>query len=86
MNSETNRFKRAWIWFWYNDITRVFILVGFPIAPSLWLAYHLGIRDGEVLYRIAIFTYIFFVGWGILDNDYSNLRRIGLDEYRNDLI
>lgn len=82
---ETNKFKRAWIWFWYNNITRLLLLVGLPIAPAIGIAYYLGIRDGEVMRGIAMFTYMLFVGWGILDNDYSNLRGIGLDEHRSKL-
>jgi hypothetical protein len=33
---ETNKFKRAWIWFWYNDITRICILMGMPIIPVVF--------------------------------------------------
>lgn len=81
---ETNKFKRAWIWFWYNDITRICIITGLPIIPILLLCCYL-FGTGEYLRGVAMFSYCFFVGWAFLDNDYSNLRKIGLDEYRRKL-
>lgn len=78
---ETNKFKRAWIWFWYNDITRMCILMGLPIIPVV-LAVGFIFGFGEYLRGVAMFTYAFTFGWALLDNDYSNLRRIGMNEYR----
>lgn len=81
---ETNKFKRAWIWFWYNDYTRFAVLLGLPVIPVVLLtAYVFG--SGEYLLNVAILTYTLLFGWGVCDNNYSNLRRIGLDEYRRKL-
>jgi hypothetical protein len=41
--------------------------------------------DGEAISNMAIIIYLVVVIWAICDNDYSNLRRIGLDEYRKPL-
>lgn len=81
MVTETNKFKRAWIWLWYNDATRLLILLGLPIVPVLAISIFL-FGPGEYLRTVATITYIVFVGWTILDNDYTNLRRIGMNEYR----
>jgi hypothetical protein len=81
---ENNRIKRAWIWLWYNDITRLAVLVGLPIIPVVAIsAAMFGV--GNYLRVVAAVTYVMFVAWAILDNDYSNLRRIGMDEYRKKL-
>lgn len=78
---ESNRLKRAWIWIWYNDITRLCVLLGLPVIPVVvGIAAIFG--PGEYLRLISGFTYVAFFGWALLDNDYSNLRRIGLDERR----
>ena len=78
---ETNKLKRAWIWLWYNDVTRFAVLLGLPIIPVILLvAYFFGV--GEYLRTVAMFAYMFTFGWMIIDNDYSNLRRIGMTEYR----
>lgn len=78
---EKNKIIRAWIWFWYNDFTRVCVLLGVPIIPMIAFAFAI-FGPGVYLRGVAITTYIVFFGWAFLDNDYSNLRRIGLDEYR----
>ena len=78
---ETNKFKRAWIWFWYNDITRVCILMGLPVMPTVFaVGFFFG--AGEYLRVVAMLTYALTFGWVMFDNDYSNLRRIGMNEYR----
>jgi len=81
---EKNKFKRAWIWFWYNDITRIFIIIGLPIIPIVLLVAYL-FGTGEYLRNVALITYGFFLCWLMIDNDYSKLRRIGMDEYRKKL-
>jgi len=78
---ETNKFKRTWIWFWYSDITRFCILIGVPVIPVIAIAYNI-FGPGEYLRTVAGITYILFFGWALFDNDYSNLRRIGMNEYR----
>lgn len=75
-----SKFQYCWIWFWYNDITRLCIIVGLPVIPIVFItAYFFG--WGEYLRTVAACSYIFFFGWALMDNDYSNLRKIGLDEY-----
>jgi len=78
---ETNRLKRAWIWVWYNDITRICVLLGLPVIPVVLLTAMI-VGPGEYLRTVAWITYILFFGWALIDNDYSNLRRIGMNEYR----
>ena len=78
---EKNKFKRAWIWIWYNDITRIFVLLGLPVIPILIIVSTI-FGDGEYLRVVAVVTYVVFFGWALIDNNYSNLRRIGMNEYR----
>jgi len=78
---EKNKFKRAWIWLWYNDITRLCVLFGLPVVPVLLFAIIIfGLC--EYLRTLAVLTYVGFFVWALIDNDYSNLRKIGMDEYR----
>ena len=81
VRQETNKLVIAWIWFWYNDATRICIMLGVPIVPALVVAYYI-FCPGEYLRWVAATTYLLFFGWAGADNDYSNLRRIGLNEYR----
>lgn len=78
---ETNKFIRAWIWFWYNDITRLCVLIGVPVIPVV-AATTAVFGPGEYLRTVAGVTYVLFFAWALIDNDYSNLRRIGMNEYR----
>ena len=78
---ETNKFKRAWLWIWYNDITRLCVLLGLPVLPVIMVCY-LAFGPGEYLRTVAGVAYIGFFVWALIDNDYSNLRRIGMNEYR----
>lgn len=78
---EKNRFKRAWIWLWYNDITRMCVLIGLPVIPAVAATAAI-FGQGEYLRTVAGIAYIVFFGWALLDNDYSTLRRIGMNEYR----
>lgn len=78
---EINKFKCAWIWFWYNDITRLCVLLGLPTIIIILIAILL-FGSGEYLRIIAGVSYILFFGWAVIDNDYSKLRHIGMDEYR----
>lgn len=80
-----NKLTRAWISFWYNDRTRLLGVI-FPsyfvlLVPAL-LALDL---HHELLVDILAAVYVVIFAWALLDNDYSNLRRIGLDEYRQPL-
>jgi len=78
---ETNKFKRAWIWIWYNDITRICVIIGLPVIPVVAEA-AIMFGPGEYLRTVAGMAYAFFCVWALIDNDYSNLRRIGMNEYR----
>ena len=77
--------KKIWIWFWYNDITRLFVVI-IPsyfiiLIPCLMM---LGLTAEIIKYMLCI-VYVFVFSWAIIDNDYSNLRKIGKDEYRRPL-
>lgn len=81
-----SKWKKAWIWFWYNDITRICLII-IPLynIALIPLLYFLGIRDPELMKVIMVGIWGILFTWGMIDNDYSNLRKIGLDEYRNPL-
>ena len=73
-----------WIRFWYNDITRILgvLLGGFTALIYIALYY----IEPMLLNRIVVeIIYIVIMGCSILDNDYSKLRKTGLDEYRRKL-
>lgn len=85
MKQETNKLKRLWIWFWYNDFTRLFIIM----LPSYFvilvpLLHIFGLPD-EYMLDTILTIYMVVLMWAFCDNDYSNLHRIGLDEYRKKL-
>lgn len=85
MKPEKRRFVRAWIWFWYNNATRLFVVL-FPsyfifLIPALQ---HVGLED-QTFRQTLSFVYLAVFGWAVLDNDYSNLERIGLDVERRPL-
>ena len=84
---EQNRLKRAFIWIWYSGKFRViFILFNFwwLLPLMLWL-YSLGL-DIQAVKCIAFLLHMSLFMMGCIFNDFSNLRKIGLDEYRNSLI
>ncbi len=81
---EINKFKHVWIWFWYNDATRICIALGVHLAPIGLLLSLFG-ADGETIRDTLAVVYIVVLVWAFLDNDYSNLRKIGMDEYRRKL-
>ena len=79
------RLRHAWIWFWYSDWTRLFVV----LLPSYFvivlpMLYALGVQ-GETLRETAIALYLGVFGWAMLDNDYTRLEEIGLDAYRKPL-
>jgi hypothetical protein len=82
---EKNRLKRAWIWFWFNDMTR-FLLVLIPsyFALLIPILLYLGIQ-GEALRKALSLTYGLVLLWAMADNDYTKLKRIGLDVNRRPL-
>ena len=79
---EKNKIKIAWIWLWYNDITRVFIvLIPTYFVVLIPFMLYIGVPENAFSNILSI-VYVIVLVWGVCDNDYSNLRRIGLDEYR----
>ena len=84
MEQETNKFTRAWIWLWYNDVIRISTFVGVPVVPTFMLSY-IVTGNYQVSKTIAIIVYVALIILMMIFNDYSNLRRIGMDEYRNKL-
>jgi len=82
MTKKISKIKRWWIWFWYNDITRfLFVMFPFYFVVLIPLLIWIGVPK-EIIKNILIVIYITVWCWAIIDNDYSNLRKIGLDEYR----
>lgn len=79
------KLNHFWIWFWYSDITRIFIV----LIPSYFLLLIplLFLFEISTSYFASIlsFTYLFVFFVAMMDNNYSNLRKIGLDEYRKKL-
>mgnify|MGYP001250052153 CR=1 FL=1 len=83
--NEINPLKRAWIWFWYNDVVRfLVILIPTYFVVVIPLLFFVGVPPKYMGNTLSL---IYMIGcvWAMLDNDYSNLRRIGLDEYRKPL-
>lgn len=79
-----NKYKRFWISFWYNDSTRIAVVLGVPIIPLYVCLSLIGV-DFKYSVYICEFFYFSLILWAIIDNDYSNLRKIGMDEYRKPL-
>lgn len=85
MKQETNRLIRAWIWFWYNDVTRFLgVMCGLHLLFTVLPMIYFGIPK-ETIQNIALFQYFVIFAWAIIDNNYNNLNRIGLDAYRRTL-
>ena len=80
-----NRYQKAWIWFWYNDMTRIFLVL-FPsyfvilIPLLLWFGV-----SGEMLGKTLGIVYLYIFAWAAIDSDYSKLEKIGLDVWRRPL-
>lgn len=76
MKYETRWYVRAWIRFWFNDFTRLFVVM-LGLHVLLWLLLcTLLFGPGEYLRNVAIFTYIFGWGFAMIDSDYGNLKRL----------
>jgi hypothetical protein len=83
--SPVGRLHAAWIWFWYWDLSRL-LLVLFPghfllTLPVMWW-FHL---DGQTIKNALSVSYVLVLGIAMVDNDYEQLNRIGLDVYRRPL-
>ncbi len=83
-SSAVTCYMRWWILFWYNNVTRACVLLGVPSA-MLCLVFWYCFGTGEYLRDVALWSYGLLFFWASLDNDYSNLRKVGLDEYRRPL-
>ncbi len=82
MISKLNYF---WIWFWYNTTTRfLFVLLPGHFIFSVPLMFYLNIQP-ELFKDILVFSYLLLIIIAIIYNDFSNLRKIGLDENRKKL-
>lgn len=80
---ETNKLKRAWIRFWYNDITRLlFVLLPGHYLFTLPILVYFGV-DGEIIKSFAMFSYVLVFCAGMCFSDYTNLHRIGRDTNGN---
>lgn len=83
-SDELSCYVRWWILFWYNDITRVFLLLGIPSVILYFILWYC-FGTVEYLRDVALWSYILLFVWALFDNDYSNLRKVGFDEYRRPL-
>lgn len=81
---EHRRLVRAWIWFWYCDATRLAVLLGVHV-PLVLLGFYAVGGPSEYQHTVAFWAYAVVFGWALLDNDYTQLERIGLDVYRRPL-
>jgi len=78
IKQEQNPVKRFFIWLWYSDLFRVLM----PIFILIFFSVLLGNRLGGDISLAAIVILLFLLA---IFNDYSNLRRIGRDEFRRKL-
>lgn len=79
-------FKRRCIKLWYSDWFRLV----FIICPIWLFVLMIGLfvyfpNSIDLIRSCCIFIYTIFLVTGLIWNDYSNLRRIGLDEYHQPL-
>ena len=67
-----NKLYAAWIWFWRNDMTRLFVVV-IPtfLIVVLPVFYFLGVR-GEDLYTVATVLWAMGIVWALVESDFSN--------------
>lgn len=83
--NENNPLKRAWIWIWYNTTFRMLVvLIPTYFVVVIPFLVFIGVPP-DMMGRTLSAIYMAVFVWAMLDNDYSNLRRIGLDEYRKPL-
>ena len=78
---KVGKLKRLWIWVWYCDTTRMLVMFGLPsLALTVLVGYIFG--AGQYLRYVAAISYILLFCWMMIDNNYSHLRLIGMNEYR----
>lgn len=82
MKNIINLLSSAWIWFWYSEKTRIFFVLipgHFIISIPLMLYFDMP----EKFFNDALVSsYIIILIFASIDNDFSKLRKIGLDEHR----
>lgn len=82
---EKRRLVRAWIWFWYSEATRLlFVMLPGHFILTAPLLYGLGVPDEHFSTALGLVYALVFV-WAMVDNDFENLERIGLDTNRRKL-
>ena len=82
---KVGRLQYWWIWCWYNDVTRlVGVLLGLHVIPTGIVLYNLGVDHDAIRFVIAA-QYLVVFGWALIDNDYTNLNKIGLTVHRTPL-
>lgn len=82
-----NPIKRLFIKLFYSDWFRLFfIIIPFWVFVPLALTAIYLPEYVEIVRLFINITYIVLLIIGLTFNDYSNLRRIGLDEYHNPLV
>jgi len=87
IKQEQNSIKRFFIKLWYSDWFRVcFIIVGiwWQIPLLLYLSSKLNLSE-KCMETVSIALYLGLLFLGMVFNNYSNLRRIGLNEYHRKL-
>lgn len=83
---EKNIVRRIVIRYWYNDMFRIGVMV-FPTWLIALGAILLPLGAFDSPYILPIFGLLYLAGFLAMCkwNDYSNLKKIGLDEYGNPL-
>jgi hypothetical protein len=80
--NKVSKIEGAWIWFWYNNITRIFfVMVPTYFVVLIPLLMYFGLQ-GEALRQTVMITYIAVFMIAMMDNNYENLNKIGLDVNR----
>jgi hypothetical protein len=76
-------FERWFIWFWYSDMFRVLCIV-FPAHLILTVPFMIYFDfNKDFVGFLCWMQYFIMILLAIASNDYSELRKIGMDEYRN---
>jgi predicted CDP-diglyceride synthetase/phosphatidate cytidylyltransferase len=80
-------FKRFFIKLWYSDWFRLFFIICpvwlFVVFTALMACFP---GSADIVRTSVIVAYLVLFCVGLICNDYSNLRRIGLNEYHEKLV
>lgn len=86
MKHNAGKVQHAWIWFWYNDFTRMFIV----LIPSYFIfviPFLIWLQLEEETFKTTLCTiYMIVLAWAFSDNDYTNLNKIGLTTDRRKML